>query len=696
MSFLTPLYLLGALTVAAPVVFHLIRRTTKGEVPFSSLIFLSPSPPRLTRRSRLDQWLLLILRASALILLTVAFARPFLRQAVGMSLGTTELRRVAVLIDTSASIRRGDLWAQAKSKAVEAIEECRAGDQLAVFAFDVALRPVLGFEESSSLDPARRPALARALVERLEPTWGATNLGQALIDAAGAIENVGDAKSRSGSVRRRIVLISDLQQGSRLDALGNFDWPLDLDLELKAVATEASNAGLHWLAEQDTGEPAFQVANDLRVRVSNDAMSKQESFKLVWTDDNTPPIPAYVPPGESRVVRVPRPAGSAARRVLRLQGDGQEFDNLLYLASESRESVTVLYVGRDAVDDPSGLSYYLKRVFEDVPRRAVKVELRSPANSLSIEPGLVVPLIVLSAETSTENVDFLRQFAREGGTLLSIVTVSGVAPTLSALAGGPALDVEDSSSRGDAMLSDIAFDHPLFAPFAAPQFNDFTKIRFWKHRRIPTAPLGEVRVLARFENGSPAVIEKSLGKGRLIILASGWSPADSQLARSSKFVPLMSALLDSPSAGPDFSANRIVQEQITLPEGALAVHRPNRSTTKLAPGSSTFDETNTPGVYTVETTKGVREFAVNLDPSESKTAALPVETLEQYGCRLAMNASRIENEYEVLRQLQNAELEGRQKLWRPLILAVISVLIVETWLAGRQGRSRPIQAEAPA
>ena len=40
MSFLTPLYILGALSVAAPILFHLIRRTTRGEVPFGSLIFL--------------------------------------------------------------------------------------------------------------------------------------------------------------------------------------------------------------------------------------------------------------------------------------------------------------------------------------------------------------------------------------------------------------------------------------------------------------------------------------------------------------------------------------------------------------------------------------------------------------------------------------------------------------------------------
>jgi hypothetical protein len=45
--------------------------------------------------------------------------------------------------------------------------------------------------------------------------------------------------------------------------------------------------------------------------------------------------------------------------------------------------------------------------------------------------------------------------------------------------------------------------------------------------------------------------------------------------------------------------------------------------------------------------------------------------------------------------MQNAELEGRQKLWRPVILAVIAVLIVETWLAGRLGRSRPVQEGAP-
>jgi hypothetical protein len=692
MSFLTPLYILGALAAAAPIVFHLIRRTTRGEVPFSSLIFLSPSPPRLTRRSRLDQLLLLLLRATALVLLALAFARPFFRQAAGLTVGAAEGRRVALLVDTSASMRRGDLWARAQELAREAIDACGPGDQVAVLAFDSASRTVLSFDESAALDPARRKAVATSLVARLAPTWRCTELAQALIDAAGAIENMGDAARRASKLRCRIVLISDLQQGSRLDKLGDFEWPSDVEIELKALAAEGSNAGLQWLTGPDDSDAA-ERKHGLRVRVSNSALSQHESFNLAWSGDTAPPTTAYVPPGESRVVRIARPVRPEAGRVLRLQGDTQNFDNTLYLASETRESATVLYIGRDKPDDPAGLAYYLDRVFEDSPRRAVKVEVRSPTAPLVIASGRSVPLIVLAAETSSENARFLRRFAEGGGTVLVVVTASGPAPTLAALTGARTIDVEESLARGGAMLAEIAFDHPTFAPFAAPQFNDFTKIRFWKYRRIPTALLGDARVLARFERGDPAVIEKALGKGRIVILAGGWNPGDSQFARSSKFMPLMSTLLEGPGSEPDFSTNWIVGDRVPLPDGAVAIRKPDGSTARVAPGFRVFAETEEPGIYAVEAARGIREFAVNLDPTESNTIPLEVETLERFGCRMAMSGARVEAEREATRQMQNAELEGRQKLWRPMILAALLVLIFETWLAGWLGRSRSNQVE---
>src|SRR6185503_3149558 len=103
MSFLTPLFLLGGLAVAFPVIFHLIRRTTRERTAFSSLMFLEPSPPRLTRRSRLEHILLLILRCAVLCLLALGFARPFIKKMIDSPASAIGARQIVVLVDISAS-----------------------------------------------------------------------------------------------------------------------------------------------------------------------------------------------------------------------------------------------------------------------------------------------------------------------------------------------------------------------------------------------------------------------------------------------------------------------------------------------------------------------------------------------------------------------------------------------------------------
>src|SRR5580765_6563202 len=105
MSFLAPLFLLGALAVALPIVFHLIRRTSREKMPFSSLMFLLPTPPRVTRRSRLENIFLLILRCLVLCLLAAGFARPFLQTPVQANLGGAPPSRIVLLVDASASMR---------------------------------------------------------------------------------------------------------------------------------------------------------------------------------------------------------------------------------------------------------------------------------------------------------------------------------------------------------------------------------------------------------------------------------------------------------------------------------------------------------------------------------------------------------------------------------------------------------------
>src|SRR4051812_47259640 len=135
MSFLAPLFLLGGLAIVGPLIFHLIRRTTKQVVPFSSLMFLQPTPPRITRRSRLEHLWLLLLRALVILLLAIAFGRPLLQRITSASLAGTAGRRTVILLDTSASMRREDLWAQAKVKLRETLGSLREQEGVSIVAF---------------------------------------------------------------------------------------------------------------------------------------------------------------------------------------------------------------------------------------------------------------------------------------------------------------------------------------------------------------------------------------------------------------------------------------------------------------------------------------------------------------------------------------------------------------------------------
>ena len=136
MSFLAPLFIAGLAAVSLPVLFHMIRRTPRGRIPFSTVMFFDPSPPQITRRSRLDNWPLLLLRALALILLAIAFARPFWRATTGANVAVNDGRQIAILLDSSASMRRGKIWNDAVARAERIVDDATPVDRIGLFTFD--------------------------------------------------------------------------------------------------------------------------------------------------------------------------------------------------------------------------------------------------------------------------------------------------------------------------------------------------------------------------------------------------------------------------------------------------------------------------------------------------------------------------------------------------------------------------------
>src|SRR5437667_7965817 len=165
MSFLAPLFLLGALAVVLPVIFHLIRRTSREKTLFSSLMFLMPTPPRVTRRSRLENIFLLILRCLVLCLLALGFARPFIQRPLQADPRSGAAKRLLILLDASASMRRGSLWPETRAKTAEVLRRVSVADQVALFTFDRQVNRLISFEQWSQMAAGDRAAF---VAKRLE------------------------------------------------------------------------------------------------------------------------------------------------------------------------------------------------------------------------------------------------------------------------------------------------------------------------------------------------------------------------------------------------------------------------------------------------------------------------------------------------------------------------------------------------
>lgn len=692
MNFLAPLFLLGTLAVGFPIVFHLIRRTTRERRVFSSLMFLRPSPPRLTQRSRLEHILLLILRCAAVCLLAFAFARPFWRKPL-INPSSAGARRLVLLVDTSASMRRANLWDDVRQHVRSLLATTSPADQVELMTFARQTHPMVTFAQWNAAAPGARPALIDQALATCSPGWAATRLGDALIDAAEALADTG---ARATPVPGQIVLISDLQEGSRPDSLQGYEWPKNVSLTIDALkAKHLSNASLQLLAEADDG--SVNPTDHVRLRVSNGPTSRRDEFQVGWAASDAPrfvgvPLKVYVPPGQSRTLLLPMPAGKSGPGRILLDGDEEDFDNSAFNVPPERVQLKVLYCGSESANDSKQPLYFLERAFEPTRRQTVQVLVRSPGTPLSDVEATSASLLIVTAPLPPQQARAMHDRVAAGQTLLFVLSTPAAAETLAAIAGRDQVTLDEAPVSNYAMLADIDFRDPLFAPFADPRFSDFTKIHFWKYRRIAPDAIPGARAIAKFDGGDPALLEARLGKGRLLVLSSGWQPQDSQLALSTKFVPMLYALLDESVGATPQPAQYRVADVIPLGVAAaqgqtpVVIGMPDGTQLRIDPGQTNLTQTLIPGIYTITSAGRSRQVAVNLDPTESRTTPLTSDELERLGAPLTPQKPILIRQAERKTQLRNAEIENRQKFWRWCLIAALGVLLCETWLAGRASK----------
>lgn len=540
LSFLAPLYLLGALAIVVPLLLHLYRRRTEEVVEFSSVAWLQAVPVETQQRRRLRDWLLLALRVTALLLLAGAFARPYVAADA-----VTSARPLTVLaVDVSASMAAPGVWSRAQQAARVALDEVAEDALVALVRFDD--RATVEVPPTSDRDAVRRAVAA------LQPGEGATALHAALRQAT---ELVG---AREG----RLMLISDMQQ-SGWDRAQAGVVPDSMAIELRAVDGALGN-----LAVTDVSAPPAQASETSRggtpaltVSVRNFGVAQQQTTVTVQPAPPAPAVtqPVTVAPQSAVAVQVPVTVVPDEAVVTITDTEGMPGDDRRVWSTTRADAAQVTVL----VANPGGSDgLYVERALEAVAsRRRLRVSVvdgLTYSTSGSADDRSSHVLMVLGSRTLTRTGRAHVQRHIEAGRPVLVTLGPQVdRETLREWLGRPlALHPDDAQWPGPGrplVVEDVR--HPVFLGMQRP---DAMLGEILVSRSARTVSLDGWRVLARGSDGVPLLLESEVPGSRVLVWTSDVDQQWNRFPLSPAFVPVLADtvayLLGQTSGGRDARA----------------------------------------------------------------------------------------------------------------------------------------------
>jgi hypothetical protein len=690
MSFLAPLFFAGLAAIAVPILVHLIQRERKTIVEFPSLMFIRRIPYQSVERRRIHNWLLLLMRVAAMALLIAAFARPFFHvDPVRAAAALSGAREVVILLDRSASMGYGDHWARAQAEARRVADDLGGEDRGTLVLFGTgAEETVRATSDSSRLDAAIGTAAVSSDATRYAP---ALRLAQSLL-------------ARSALPRREVVLISDFQR-TGWERQEEISLPEGAVLTPVSVAElETSNLAVTSVRFQRTsfeGEERVMVTAALTNR-SADAV-KALPVRLEVDGRLVDTRPVSIDANASGTVTFPAmTVANAMRATVSAGTDALGADNVFHVVMSPSRPVSVLIVQAEGVQS----SFYLTT--------ALGIGTSPPFTAEVLAPSRVTPasfdrrsVVILNDATtlSTQAEEALARFVTQGGGLFVVLgdrkPWNGESPLMPGALGAP---VDRLRVGGGATLGFIDHSHPIFETFKDPRSGNFASVRFFKYRAI--TPAATDKVLARFDDGGAAMVERLVGSGRVVAFASTLDATWNDFPKKHLFLPLLHETVrhlgQYQEAEAWYTVGRsidvsvpiaaIVREGAAGDASATSARRPtgvalSPSGTQVTVGEGGLQavELSEQGFYSVRL-QGLGErrpfqVAVNLDPGESDLSSLPPQEFVATATgRAAVTATG--------QSLENPEqtpedLEKKQSVWWYLFAIGATLLLAESVLANR-------------
>jgi hypothetical protein len=688
MGLLTPLYLIGLAALSLPIVFHLLRKSIRKELSFSSLIFLRQNPPRLTRRSRIENWWLLLLRAAILTLLVFAFTRPLFRTQQTTQSTMATGRDVVYLVDQSASMQRGVLWQQAMEQLRKLSDNSTDRDRQSLFVYDQTAKVVV--DGQTSIDEIPPAEAIRLWSSKSQPGWNIDDLPssmQACLDWITTGTSETESRDRLESRPIQIHIISDFQSPAS-NAWNQIQWPQGATVAMHHITREPTdNASLMLL--QPSEEYQWD-ANQVSVRLTNNRTSK--STVLTLSDDAGRKLEEILlPAGQSRVLSIEPEADPTQPWRLDLGGDQESFDNQLFLPPVASQSVSVAVTG-NLGDSGETSSWMLEQACQSLKYQKVNWQEVDRLEGIDLNPFHA--LFVLRPLATDELVS-VRTFLTQGGRVIVALTESIAAgtetawqDTLCQLGQWTECKVSEATVKDFSLVSSIDTTRPPLDLFRSSTFRDFTSIYFW-HHRICEIQDTATKILASFDDGAPFLIQKAIDSGELFVFTGGWTPQQSQLGQNSRFATLMIQIsglrqLRPPIDFIEIGESLVLEEPTTQTVAQLFDEQGLELATSADQSSYLIDQ---PGLYRIRRDERDSFVIAQIPSEEREDARTEPKDLEGMGIPGGDDEqlSKMEKREE---RLKDEQLESQQQAWRWLLVGVIVLVIGETFASGWMSRGR--------
>lgn len=681
MSFLNPLFLLGLAAIAAPIIVHLVRRTKAPRVEFPSLMFVRRVPQKTIRRRTVQNWLLLALRCLAFLLLALAFVRPYFGS--GEANEGQGKRANVILLDTSFSMRFGKRFEQAKGRALSILDQTAGNESTALVTFGQSYETVAKFTTDGSK--------LRAALDGVKVGSSATDYAQALRGAAELFKEI-------GLKDRRIVLISDFQAAGRNLAESAFQLSQDIKLQTMDVG-EAQAANL---AVTDISARALiyqpKYEDKLTARIANFSDEERSGVRVEFLLNERAV--------EKRDLKIAAHDSATVEFTgfnlnegvnqceVRVEGDDFPFDNKFYFTLRRTAQLKALLI--ETASRGRSESFFIRNAMTTGENLPFDVETKTAGSVNPTDLSGYRVVILNDAAISPALAAGLVKFVESGGGLIIAAGLHTEADAFNqAFQNVAPARLEEKvlfrgGSGGDYVtMSEIKTDHPIFEVFR--QSGRLSSARVFGYHR---ATLREgAAVLARYEDGNPALLEATHGSGKILLFTSTFDASWNDLPLTPLYLPLVRQMTRHLGERDERAWHLLGQSftvtpakdgtvpAVDLPTGERLTERKQTATGELIVAAKE------PGFYRLRFPDKSDFAAVNVDSKESDLTKL---NLEEFVAAVTGAYPKAQTAATGTEKLSSEEVESRQRVWWWLLVVALVLFLTEAILSRRTRMAKVI------